>query len=197
MLKRLWWFITCDRLGPDIPLTHFLLFFPRLNRWICKKKFKHFGENSEFRPYAYAVCASQIYIGNNVTIRPGSMIFANYGGQGNVIIEDDVLIGAGVHFYVHNHRYDDPALPISEQGYYESKKIRIQKGAWIGANSTILLGVTVGRNAVVGAGSVVTKDVESYSVVGGVPAKMIKTKDQFRKEKKPKQSDPGKVNEAR
>ena len=173
MLKRLYWFITCDRLGPDIPLTHFLLFFPRLNRWICKKKFKQFGENSEFRPYAYAVCTSKIYIGNYVTIRPGSMIFANYGEQGNVIIEDDVLIGSGVHFYAGNHRYDDPLLPISAQGYCESKEIRVQKGAWIGANSTILLGVTIGRNAVVGAGSVVTKDVEPYSVVGGVPAKKL------------------------
>ena len=174
MLKRLLWYITCDRLGPDIPLTHFLLFFPRLNHWICKKKFKHFGENSEFRPFAYAVCTSKISIGSNVTIRPGTMIFADDEDQGNVIIEDDVLISSGVHFYVNNHRYDDPSLPISEQGYYESKEIRIQKGAWIGANSIILLGVTIGRNAVVGAGSVVTKDVEAYSVVGGVPAKEIK-----------------------
>lgn len=174
MLKRLLWWIKCDRLGPDIPLTHFLLFFPKLNNWICRKKFKYFGKNSEFRPYAYAICASKICIGNNVVIRPGTMIFADTEEDGNVIIEDDVLIGPGVHFYVNNHRFDNPRVPISKQGYYESKGICVQKGAWIGANSIILLGVTIGKNAVVGAGSVVTKDIESNTVVCGNPAKEIK-----------------------
>ena len=174
MLKRLLWWINCDRLGPDIPLTHFLLFFPKLNNWICRKKFKYFGKNSEFRPYAYAICSSKISIGSNVIIRPGTMIFADTEENGNVIIEDDVLIGAGVHFYVNNHRYDNPVLPISKQGYYESKEIHVKKGAWIGANSIILLGVTIGKNAVVGAGSIVTKDVEPSTIVCGNPAKEIK-----------------------
>ena len=173
MLKRLLWYINCDRLGPDIPLTHFLLFFPRSNRWICQKKFKHFGENAEFRPFAYAICTSKISIGKNVVIRPGSMIFADETENGNVSIGDDVLLGACVQFHVNNHRYDNAALPIREQGYYKSKEIRIDNGAWIGASS-ILLGVTIGRNAVVGAGSVVTKDVEPYTVVAGVPAKVIR-----------------------
>jgi len=101
------------------------------------------------------------------------MIFADETENGTVSIGDDVLLGAGVQFHVSNHRYDNVALPISEQGYSKAKEIRVHNGAWIGTNS-ILLGVTIGRNAVVGAGSVVTKDVEAYSVVGGVPAKEIK-----------------------
>jgi acetyltransferase-like isoleucine patch superfamily enzyme len=168
------WFFHCDRLGPDIPSTHVLLFFPELSRWVCKKKFKHFGENSEFRPYAYAICPSNISIGDNVVIRPGTMLFAVPGENGSVIIDNDVLIGSNVHFYVINHRYEDPSLPIVKQGHNEPHTIRVSMGAWIGANVTILAGVTIGTNAVVAAGSVVTKDVEPFSMVGGVPAKLIR-----------------------
>lgn len=174
MIKRLKWYLQCDRLGPDIPLTHFFLHFPKLGRWLCKKKFGKFGDSAEFRPFSYAACTSRIFIGNNVVIRPGSMLFADYETNGRIFIDDDVLIGAGVHFYVNNHCYENQTIPISYQGYYPSKKIRIKRGAWIGANCVILPGVTIGENAVVGAGSVVTKDVEAFSIVGGVPAKKIK-----------------------
>lgn len=174
MIERIKWYWKCDRLGPDIPLTHFFLYFPSLSQWICKKKFKFFGANSELRPFAYAVCTSKIHIGNNVIIRPGSMLFADYEKHGNIFIEDDVLLGAGIQLYVNNHRYDDPSLPISKQGYSSSKEIRIKRGVWIGANCIILPGVTIGCNAVVAAGSVVNKNVESYHLVAGVPAKTIK-----------------------
>ena len=168
------WFWKCDRLGPDIPITHFLLYFHKTGKWICKKKFKSFGKNSEFRPFAYANYPSKISIGNNVVIRPGSMLFADEFSNGEIIIEDDIGIGPGVHFYVNNHRYDNTNIPIKYQGYYPSKRIKICKGSWIGANSVILLGVKVGPNSVVGAGSVVTKDVEPFTVVAGNPAVVIK-----------------------
>jgi len=175
MLKRLYWFITCDRLGPDIFPTHFLLFFPRLNRWICKKKFKAFGEGSEFRSYAYAICTFNISIGKNVVIRPNTMLFADETPDGRIIIEDDVAIGAGVHCYVNNHAFDNVDIPIKDQGYYPSKPVRICCGAWVGACAVILPGVTIGRNAVVGAGAIVTRDVDPYTVVAGNPATIIKT----------------------
>lgn len=174
MLKRLLWFWKCDRLGPDIPLTHIFLYFPKLNRWICKRKFKSFGESSQLRPFAYAICTSKISIGNNIIIRPGTMLFADELPNGYIIIEDDVGIGAGVHIYVNNHRFDESNTPIKYQGYYPSKPVRVCSGAWLGANVIVLLGVTIGKNAVVGAGSVVTRDVEPFTVVAGNPAKPIR-----------------------
>ena len=175
MLKRLFWYWQADRLGPDMLTTHPLLFFKKLSWWLCKRKFKSFGEGSEFRPFAYAVSTSNISLEKNVIIRPGTMLFADNTESGYIIIEDDVEIGAGTHFYVNNHAFDRTDIPIKYQGYYPSKPIKVCSGAWIGANAVILCGVTIGRNAVVGAGSIVTKDVEPYTVVVGNPARKIKS----------------------
>ncbi len=173
MIQRLYWFWKIPRLGPDILTTHFLLYFKKTARWICARKFKKFGAGSEFRPFAYAVETHRISIGNNVTIRSGTHLYSNDLQRGAITIEDDVAIGSGVHVYTDNHKYDDPGVPIQDQGYHYAP-VRICKGAWIGAGAIILCGVTVGQNAVVGAGSVVTKDVPDYSVAVGVPAKVIK-----------------------
>lgn len=137
--------------------------------------FKRFGEGAEFRPGAYAICCSKISIGDRVVIRQGTMLFADprEGGAG-IIIEDNVMIGSGVHIYCSNHRYDNPHVPIIEQGHYASKEITLKSGCWIGANSVILPGVTVGHNAVVGAGSVVTRDIPDRVVAVGNPAEIIK-----------------------
>ena len=156
--------ITYDRLGPDIPLTHFLLHFPLTMKWICK--FKHFGENAEFRPGAYADNCSKISIGDKTIIRPGSMLFSEAGNEPEIIIEDKVLIGSGVHLYVPNHEYTKRDVPIYDRGYFCKGNIVIRKGAWIGANSIILSGVEVGRNSVVAASSVVTKNVPPGVLVG-------------------------------
>jgi acetyltransferase-like isoleucine patch superfamily enzyme len=145
---------------------------------LCVKKFKHFGARSQFRPGAYAEACSKISIGANVVIRPGSYLFADpTDGGGSIEIEDNVLIGAGVHFYTNNHEFRRPGVDIIDQGYPSPKiedSIVIRTGAWLGANAIILPGVEVGANAVVAAGSVVTKSVPSRTVVAGVPAKIIK-----------------------
>jgi len=141
-------------------------------RRLCRKKFKSFGPGAEFRPGAYAIFCSNIQIGARVVVRPGSMLFADDTVE--IEIGDDVMMGSGIHMYVHNHRFDKMDVPLIQQGYYPSKGICIKDGAWIGANSILLPGVTIGRNSVVGAGSVVTKSVPDFSVVGGNPAKFIK-----------------------
>lgn len=164
-----------DRLGPDCPFTHWKLYFKSSMKTLCKNKFYHFGINAEFRAGAYAIGCSKISLGKNVIIRPNSMLFADPRPNGKgIIIEDDVMIGSGVHMYVHNHRFDDPHIPIIQQGYYDSEKIIIKRGAWIGANSIILPGVTVGENCVVGAGSVVTHSLPDRTVAVGTPAKVIR-----------------------
>lgn len=174
LFSRLGYWNRCDRVGPDIPLTHWQLYFPGAMRRLCRKKFKHFGEGAEFRPGAYAVGCSAISIGRRVVIRPGSMLFAAAEPGGAITIEDDVLIGSLVQVYVTQHRFDDPTTPIIDQGYVPSRDVRLCRGCWIGAGACILPGVTVGENAVVGAGSVVTRDVPARTVVAGSPATVIR-----------------------
>ncbi len=164
-----------DRIGPDIPFTHWLLYFKGTMLKLCKRKFKRFTNTSEFRPGAYAIGCSNISIGNRVAIRPGSMLFAHpTDPKGGIVIEDDVLIGSCVHFYAGNHAFGNPNIPIIDQGHDDFKEIVLKKGCWVGANVTILPGVTIGENAVVAAGSVVSKSIPRGTVAAGVPARIIK-----------------------
>ncbi len=164
-----------DRIGPDIPFTHWRLYFKSLMLRLCQKKFKHFSNSSEFRPGAYAISCSKISIGSRVVIRPHTMLFADTRAEGKgITIEDDVLIGSGVHIYTGNHAFANVELPIIDQGHTESKEVVIKKGSWIGANAIILPGVIIGENTVIGAGSVVTKSIPSKVVAAGNPAKIIK-----------------------
>lgn len=83
-------------------------------------------------------------------------------------------MGPEVLIYTQNHCYEDETKPIIQQGYTKTKPVVIGDDVWIGARAIILPGVNIGSHSVVGAGAVVTKDVPDYSVVGGVPAKVIK-----------------------
>lgn len=107
-----------------------------------------------------------INIGKNVFINHGCS-FLDLGG---ITIEDDVLIGPNVQLITENH----PIQP-AERKALDLKSILIKRNAWVGAGAIILPGVTVGENSVVAAGAVVTKDVPSNTVVGGVPARVIKS----------------------
>lgn len=95
---------------------------------------------------------------------------------GPVAIFDNVIIGQNVTISGLNHNYSDPNKPISEQGV-DTCPIIIEDNVWIGANSVVLPGILIGKNSIIGAGSVVTKDVPSYSVAVGNPAKVIKMYD--------------------
>ena len=93
---------------------------------------------------------------------------------GPVSIGNHVNLAQGITVTALNHNFANPALRIDEQGI-STKPITIEDDVWIGANAVILQGVTIGRHAVVAAGAVVTKDVPANSVVGGVPARILKT----------------------
>lgn len=109
-------------------------------------------------------------------IRIGKNVFINHAcsflDMGGITIEDDVLIGPRVNLVTENHPVD-PA----KRKQLDLKSILIKRNAWIGAGATILPGVTVGENAIVAAGAVVNKDVPANTIVGGVPAKFIRTMD--------------------
>jgi acetyltransferase-like isoleucine patch superfamily enzyme len=166
---------SADRIGPDMPWSHWRLHFSTTMRNLCTSKFLCFGIGAEFRPGAYAICCSKISLGARVIIRPGCMLFADprINGAG-ITIEDNVMLGSDVQIYVHNHKFDDTSIYIIDQGYYPSAPVVIKRGAWIGAKAIILPGVVVGENSVVGAGSVVTKSVPPRVVVAGNPAKIIR-----------------------
>lgn len=106
-------------------------------------------------------------------IRLGKNVFINHAcsflDMGGITIEDDVLIGPKVNLITENHPLDP-----GDRRALMTKPIIIRRKAWIGAATTILPGVTVGENAVVAAGAVVTADVPANTVVGGIPAKFIK-----------------------
>lgn len=178
LLSRIRFWRSADRLGPDIPWTHWRLHFKSTATELCRRKFQSFGEGADFRPGAYAVVCSKISIGRKVVVRPGCVFMADPrpGGAG-ITIEDGVLMGSGVHIYTHNHRFDDVTSPISTQGLYPSKPVVLKKGCWVGARAILLPGVTVGENAVVGAGSVVTRDVPPRTLVGGSPARVLRALD--------------------
>ena len=104
-------------------------------------------------------------IGKNVFIN-FDCVFLDLGG---ITIEDNVLIAPKVSLLTESHPID----PKERQSLIP-KPIHIKKNAWIGANATILQGVTIGENAIVAAGSIVSKDVPDNTIVGGIPAKFIK-----------------------
>lgn len=93
---------------------------------------------------------------------------------GPVTIGSHVNLAQGITVTALNHNFDNPALRIDEQGVSTSP-VSISDDVWIGANAVVLPGVSIGRHAVVAAGAVVTHDVPPYTVVGGIPAKVIKT----------------------
>jgi acetyltransferase-like isoleucine patch superfamily enzyme len=111
----------------------------------------------------------KINIGNNVYIGEYSVLTSNK----EIEIGDNVFISPHSDIVDFNHIYQDRSIPVNRQGV-TTKKITIQEDVWIGSGCKILMGVTVGKGAVVGAGSIVTKDVPSYHVVAGNPAKTIK-----------------------
>jgi acetyltransferase-like isoleucine patch superfamily enzyme len=115
-----------------------------------------------------------IYINSGKYISIGKNVFINFDctflALGGITIEDDVLIGPKVSLITENH----PLNPRERKGLI-GKPILIKKNAWIGANAVILPGVTIGENTVVAAGAVVSKDVPDNTIVGGIPAKFIKT----------------------
>jgi len=130
------------------------------------------GQSVVLREYAWlSANGGAIEVGDRAFIGPFVMIY----GISTCIIGNDVLIGAHTSIVPGNHIFADTDVPIARQGT-DSKGIRIEDDVWIGANCVVLDGVTIGRGAVVGAGSVVTKSVPPMAVVCGNPAKIMRTR---------------------
>lgn len=112
-----------------------------------------------------------IKIGNNVGIGE----FAYLGGAGGLEIGDDCIVGQYLSCHPENHHYENLEIPIRMQGVYR-KGIKIGKNCWIGSKVTILDGVEIGDGCIIAAGAVVNKSFPENSIIGGVPAKLLKSR---------------------
>lgn len=113
---------------------------------------------------------NEISIGNNSGIGDRSII------NGPIEIGENVMMSPEVWIMTVNHCADRIDIPMNRQGFTSPKKVIIGNDVWIGARTIILPGVKIGEGSIVAAGSVVTKDVLPYTIVGGVPAKVIKSR---------------------
>ena len=126
----------------------------------------YFGLNCKI----YASENSFVEIGSNVSFNSNVMI--NARGVGKILIGKNVLIGPNVVVRSNNHIYEDYNVPIINQGMTNGEII-IEDNVWISSNCVILPNCIIGEGSVVAAGAVVTKNIEPYSIVGGIPAKKI------------------------
>lgn len=110
-----------------------------------------------------------ITMGSHCTVNSYAILY----GQGGLQIGNDVRIAPQVMIMPTNHIYDDPHVAIWKQGL-RGTGIKIEDDVWLGAGAIVLDGVTIGKGSVIGAGAVVTKNVPPYSVVVGVPARVVK-----------------------
>lgn len=139
-------------------------------RYILLKSIaKKCGDNVSIHPDCYIFNADKLEIGNNVSIHPMCYVEA----IGGLSIGNDVSIAHSVTLLTTGHQFDRYDIPIKDQSFFV-EKTTIADNVWLGAKATVLCGITVNAGAVVGAGSVVTHDVEENSVVVGAPAREIK-----------------------
>lgn len=115
----------------------------------------------------------ELIIGNDVGIASNAFISV----RGKVEIGDNTIFGPDVRIFAENHKFDDLETPIFLQGATK-QGVSIGEDCWIGSNVTILDGVHIGKKVIVAAGSVVNKDIPDYAIVGGVPAKIIKMRNE-------------------
>jgi acetyltransferase-like isoleucine patch superfamily enzyme len=111
----------------------------------------------------------KIHVGNKVHIGEGTIIFSDM----KITIGDNVIIGPQTVITDFNHVYESTTIPINQQGL-DRKEVVIEEDVWVASRCVIIRGVKIGKGAVIAAGAVVNRDVAPYTVVGGVPIRIIK-----------------------
>ncbi len=133
----------------------------------------HFGDGVKLGTAKGAT----LTIGNDVSINQGCFIIAIE----KIVIGDFCRIGEYVSIRDNDHEWSDPHTPIMKQGY-RVKAVTLGNDVWVGRSACIMKGISIGNGAIIGAGAVVTKNVEAYTIVAGVPAKVIGLRKQNHRE---------------
>ena len=135
---------------------------------LVKNIFLKVGKNINIENRVWFGSGSKIKIGDNSGI--GSFCLL----RGKITIGKNTMMGPEVIILTKNHKFDRIDIPMVQQGFQDEKEVIIEDDVWIGTRAIILPGVRICKGSVIGAGAVVTKDVAPYSIMGGVPAKLIK-----------------------
>lgn len=147
----------------------YALFFPKIRQLLVSNYLKKCGKNLRVKKGAEISLNSGV--GDHSELGTNAII------QANVSIGNHVIMGPDIKIYSRNHKFERLDIPIQKQGknYYETK---IGNDVWIGANVIITAGCIIGNHSIIAAGSVITKNVPEYAIVGGVPAKIIKFRNE-------------------
>ncbi|WP_318464699.1 acyltransferase [Photobacterium leiognathi] len=170
-----------------------------ITKFFYKSQFGYIGFNSYIKKTDQVIGSKNIFIGDNVRIEKGAVLYAisNYSGLSytpriqignnvyinrytnitacnNVLIEDGVSFGPNVFICDFNHSYENLKESIISSPLKSNGSVTIGAGSWLGANVFVSNNVKIGKHCVVAANSVVTKSIDDYCVVAGIPAKVIK-----------------------
>ena len=141
--------------------------------------------------YKFVKVGKDFYCGKNLYIKPNtvsignSVYFGNYChlSAGEILIDDYVMLASSVSIIGGDHVYNYPGKPMTKSARGKQKAVIIEKDVWVGHGTIIMHGVTLGEGCIISAGSIILKDVQSYSIMAGNPAKIIKNRFNTIKEK--------------
>ena len=139
-----------------------------LRRLLVKRIFRSCGKDVIVKQHAYFGLGSTLRVGDRAQIGMNSRI------DREVTIGDDVVMGPDVVIMTASHAFEDPSIPVNQQGAAERKPVAIGRDTWIGTRVIILPGVEVGEGCIIGAGSVVTRSIPPFGIAAGNPAKVIR-----------------------
>ena len=159
---------------------HFAIYLPvsrkfgkiggKCRYYICKRIFEYTGKNVNIERGARFGAGTKIRIVDNSGLGINCLI---HNGS---IIGKDVMMGPNCYIHERNHSFKRTDIPMRKQGYNESQPVVIEDDVWIGRDVTIMVGRHISKGSIIAANCVLTKDFPSYSIIGGNPSRLIKSR---------------------
>lgn len=165
-MRRTAWRLAYAATVKWLPMSCYSRISKLVRGWFAKRILESSGDNINIE--REATFGSRTRLGDN------SGIGVNCELHGEVRIGNDVMMAPEVVMYTANHSFEDMDTPMRLQGDDESRPITVGNDVWIGRRAMVMPGVSIGNGSIVAAGAVVTRDVPEFSVVAGVPAKVVK-----------------------
>lgn len=144
----------------------------KIRYFFASRFVEHCGKNVNFEHGAKF--NPELSIGDN------SGVGVNCELSGRIVIGNDVMMGPNCIMRTYSHAHDRIDIPMNQQGFEPERVMHIGDDVWFGTNVIVLPGANIGSHCIIAAGSVVTKDVPDYAIVGGVPAKIIRMRNEGR-----------------